>query len=94
MLEALAAAVATALLSLGSGAALTAARKAGETRDTVLVLSTRMNSIESLLQRHLIDTQSLTQKVELIDAHLGRIDSRVTALENGVVDRRGRHDID
>lgn len=90
MLEAIAAAVITALLSMGSGAALSAARKAGETRDSVLVLDTRMGNIEAMLQRHLADTQTLVLRVDGIDHQMAKLDSRVTALENGVIDRRQR----
>lgn len=88
VIEAVAAAVITALLSMGSGAALSAARKAGETRDSVLVLDTRMTNIEGLLQRHLADSQLLSTRVDRIDHILTKMDSRVSALENCVVDRR------
>lgn len=90
MVEAIAAAVITALLSMGSGAALSAAQKAGKTRDLVLVLDTRMNNIEAMLQRHLADAQTMLTRVDCLDHQLAQLDSRVTALENGVIDRRQR----
>lgn len=91
-MEALAAAIATALLSMGSGAAISAARKAGETRDAVLVLTTQVKGLDVMLQRHILDGQQLMGRVNELDRQVGRLDSRVSALENGVVDRRGMND--
>jgi hypothetical protein len=88
VLEALAAAIATALLSMGSASAMAAARRASETRDAVLVLTTQVQSLDSLLKTHMGDVRVLASRLDVIDAHVSRLDSRVTALESGVIDRR------
>ena len=90
MLEALAAAVATALLSMGSASAMQAARKASETRDAVLLLTQQVKQLDGLLNRHMIDTRALANRIDAVDLHLAKMDSRITAIENGVIDRR-RH---
>ena len=88
MLEAVAAAVVTALLSTGSAAAIAAARKAGETRDAVLVLTTKVEALDARLALSTGALQQQDQRLQLIERSTLRLESRVTALEAGVVDRR------
>ena len=88
MLEAVAAAVVTALLSTGSAAAVAAARRASETRDAVLVLTTKVEALDARLALSTGALQQQDQRLQLIERSTLRLESRVTALEAGVVDRR------
>lgn len=88
MLEAVAAAAATALISTGSAAALAAARRSGETRDAVLVLTSKVQAVETLLTQYTVDHRALFVRVETLDVQVANLTSRVSAIENGVIDRR------
>lgn len=91
MLEALAAAVAGALITTGSAAAIAAARKSGETRDAVLILQAKVEALDSRVVLALADVREHEGRLQgLEQKHVG-LESRVTALEAGVVDRR-HHD--
>lgn len=85
MIEALAAAVVTVLLSTGSASALAAARRSSETRDAVLKLSGKFEALDSRMASHVTDIRAVH---EGMNARIDRIDQRVTALEAGFVDRR------
>jgi predicted naringenin-chalcone synthase len=88
MVEAVAAAVAAALISTGSAAALAAARKAGETRDAVLVLTSKLEALDNRVAGYLLDVHDQSTRIQRVEHQVISIDSRVTALEAGVVDRR------
>ena len=90
MLEAVAAAVATALISTGSAAAIAAARKASETRDAVLILTTKVEALDSRVVVGLADLSEQGHRIQALEQTSVRLESRVTALEAGVVDRRAR----
>jgi hypothetical protein len=85
MVETIAAAAAAAVISAGSAAAMSAARRSGETRDAVLMLRAQVESLDSRLSAQL--TESTTQYGRLY-RRVEHLDSRVTALELGHVDRR------
>ena len=85
MVEAVAAAAAAAVISAGSAAAMSAARRSGETRDAVLMLRAQVESLDSRLSAQL--SESTTQYGRLY-RKVEHLDSRVTALELGRVDRR------
>jgi len=90
MLEALAAAVAGALITTGSAAAIAAARKSGETRDAVLILQAKVEALDSRVVMALADVREHENRLQSLEQkHVG-LESRVTALEAGVVDRRSR----
>ena len=98
MVEAVAAAVVTAMVSTGAAAAVAAARKASETRDAVLILTTKIEAIDARLA---LSTGALSQqdrRIQLLETASAQFDSRITALENGVIGSRhcswlqaGRH---
>lgn len=88
MLEAAAAAIATALISTGSAAALAAARRSGETRDAVLLLQAQVKALDNRLGFVVSDFTDHSRRIQQLEQQHARIDSRVTALEAGVIDRR------
>ena len=87
MVEAVLGAVAAALISAGSAAALSAARRSGETRDAVLRLSGKFEALDARMASHVLDVRASHAGVERRIDHL---DQRVNALESGFVDRRRR----
>lgn len=90
MLEAVAAAVVTALVSTGAAAAVSAARKASETRDAVLILTTKVEAIDARLALSTGALQQQEQRVQALEKTSLHLESRVSTLEAGVVDRRSR----
>jgi hypothetical protein len=91
MVEVFAAAVATAIISTGSAAALAAARRSGETRDAVLLLQAQVKALDNRLGFVVSDFTDYARRLQVLEQGAVRLDSRVTALEAGVVDRR-HHD--
>lgn len=85
MLEALAAAVVTVLLSTGSASALAAARRSSETRDAVLKLSGKFEALDARMASHVSDSRAVHQ---VLNSRIDRLDQRVSALEAGHIDRR------
>lgn len=88
MLEAIAAAIATALLSTGSAAAISAARRSSETRDAVLLLQAKVESLDSRVGYVLTDMTDQMRRIQHLETGAIRLESRVQALEAGFVDRR------
>jgi hypothetical protein len=91
MVEVFAAAVATAIISTGSAAALAAAQRSGETRDAVLLLQAQVKALDNRLGFVVSDFTDYARRLQVLEQGAVRLDSRVTALEAGVVDRR-HHD--
>lgn len=85
MVEAVLGAVAAALISAGSAAALAAARRSGETRDAVLRLSGKFEALDARMASHVLDGRA---SQEGVGRRLDHLDQRVSALEAGFVDRR------
>jgi predicted naringenin-chalcone synthase len=88
MIEAVAAAIAAALISTGSAAALAAARKSAETRDAVLVLTSKLEALDTRVAGYHMDIHEQGTRIQRVEHQVISLDSRVTALEAGVVDRR------
>ena len=88
MWEAIAAAVATGLITTGSAAAVAAARKSSETRDAVLVLQAKLDALDSRVVMALADVREHDTRLTAIEQKHVNLESRVTALEAGVIDRR------
>lgn len=88
MLEALAAAVATALLSAASVAGFAAARKAGETRDAVLILQSDLRSLDGRVMGGLAEIREHAGRINEMEGRIFVLESKVSALEAGVIDRR------
>ena len=87
-MEAIAAAIATALLSTGSAAAISAARRSSETRDAVLMLQAKVESLDGRVSFVLKDMTDQMRRIQSLETGAIRLESRVQALESGVVDRR------
>jgi hypothetical protein len=88
MLESLAAAVATALISTGAAAAVSAARKSGETRDAVLMLQAKVDNLDARVVMALTDLHEQGARLTSLESRAYNVESRVSALEAGVVNRR------
>ena len=90
MLEAVAAAIAGALITTASASGIAAARKSGETRDAVLVLTTKVEALDARVVAGLSDVREQGHRIQALEKSTVHLESRVTALEAGVIDRRGR----
>lgn len=88
MLEAIAAAVATALLGAASTAAIAAARKSGETRDAVLILQSDLRSLDGRVMGGLAEIREHAGRINEMEGRIFVLESKVSALEAGVIDRR------
>ncbi len=87
-MESLAAAIATALLSTGAAAAVSAAKRSSETRDAVLMLQAKVENLDSRVSYVLTDMTDQMRRIQHLETGAIRIESRVQALEAGFVDRR------
>lgn len=64
---------------------MAAAKRASETRDAVLLVRGQLSALDERLTSHVLDQKGTFDRIE---RHFDALDSRVTALEAGIVDRR------
>lgn len=64
---------------------MAAAKRAGDTRDAVLVLKGQVESLDGRIVTHTLDIKG---RLDGVDRQIQGLESRVGALEHGWVDRR------
>ena len=64
---------------------MAAAKRASETRDAVLLVRGQLTALDQRLSSHMLDEKGVFDRIE---RHLDSLESRVSALESGHVDRR------
>lgn len=88
MLEQLAAAAIAAVISAGSASAMAAAKRSGDTREAVLQMRVQLNNLDKSLTYHIEANKELYKQ---LDVRVCGLESRVTAIEAGFIDRRSRN---